>query len=390
MKKRILFLISNLESGGVSKAMVSLLNTIDCHKYDVSLWMASPHGVFMPQISSGVKVLSDYRIAALVQGVTGMFTLIKHGQLLMVLGSVLRVGLSAIDRKELAARLLARLMPDIGEGHYDLIVDFNGQQQLYYMVDKLEGDKKVTFFHSDYSKWPYYYQADKRYFPLVNRIFTISPHCVEVLKEWFPQQADKICLMENITSPDLISRLAEEVTDVKWRPNALKLVTVGHVTDMKGSHWAIEAAHLLKKSGLDFQWLFVGAVKDEVRYQQMIVQWRLQENVTFVGVVANPYPYIKTADILVHPSQFEGKSIALDEAKLLCKPIVVTNFSTVHDQFENRVNATICEMKPKAIANAIEELAMNAELRQRYISYLASHKVDNTDEINKLYQLLEE
>lgn len=68
----------------------------------------------------------------------------------------------------------------------------------------------------------------------------------------------------------------------------------------------------------------------------------------------------------------------------------MTNFSTVHDQFENRVNATICEMKPKAIANAIEELAMNAELRQRYISYLASHKVDNTDEINKLYQLLEE
>lgn len=390
MKKRILFLISNLESGGVSKAMVSLLNTIDSHKYDVTLWMASPHGVFMPQIPSGVKVLSDYRIAALVQGVTGMLTLIKHGQLLMVLGSVLRVGLSAIGRKDLAARLLARLMPDIGEGHYDLIVDFNGQQQLYYMVDKLEGEKKITFFHSDYSKWSYYYQADKQYFPLVNRIFTISPHCVKVLREWFPEQADKIDLMENITSPDLISRLAENVTDFRWHPNALKLVTVGHVTDMKGSHWAIEAAHLLKESGLDIQWLFVGAVKDEVRYQQMIVQWGLQENVTFVGVVANPYPYIQTADILVHPSQIEGKSIALDEAKLLCKPIVVTNFSTVHDQFENRVNATICAMNPKAIANAIEELAMNAELRQRYISYLASHKVDNTDEINKLYQLLEE
>lgn len=390
MKKRILFLISNLESGGVSKAMVSLLNTIDSHKYDVTLWMASPHGVFMPQIPSGVKVLSDYRIAALVQGVTGMLTLIKHGQLLMVLGSVLRVGLSAIGRKDWAARLLARLMPNIGEGHYDLIVDFNGQQQLYYMVDKLEGDKKVTFFHNDYSKWPYYYQADKQYFPFVDHIFTVSLHCVEVLKEWFPEQADKITLMENITSPNLISCLAGEIIDVKWRVNTLKLITVGHVTKRKGSHWAIEAAHLLKESGLDFQWLFVGAVKDEPRYQQLVTQWGLQENIIFVGVVANPYPYIKTADILVHPAQFEGKSIALDEAKLLCKPIVVTNFSTVHDQFENRVNATICKMTPKAIADAIEELAMNEDLRQRYISYLASHKVDNTDEINKLYQLLEE
>lgn len=45
MKKRILFLISNLETGGVSKSMVSLLNTIDRQKYDVSLWIASSHGV---------------------------------------------------------------------------------------------------------------------------------------------------------------------------------------------------------------------------------------------------------------------------------------------------------------------------------------------------------
>lgn len=36
MKKRILFLISNLETGGVSKSMVSLLNTIDRQKYEVS------------------------------------------------------------------------------------------------------------------------------------------------------------------------------------------------------------------------------------------------------------------------------------------------------------------------------------------------------------------
>lgn len=44
-EKRILFLISNLETGGVSKSMVSLLNTIDRQKYEVSLWIASPHGV---------------------------------------------------------------------------------------------------------------------------------------------------------------------------------------------------------------------------------------------------------------------------------------------------------------------------------------------------------
>ena len=121
----------------------------------------------------------------------------------------------------------------------------------------------------------------------------------------------------------------------------------------------------------------------------MIEQWSLQDTVTFAGITPNPYPYIKSADIFVHPSQFEGKSIALDEAKLLCKPVVVTNFSTVHDQFKDKVNATICEMNPVAIANAIETLIKDKALCEKYVSCLKTHQTDNTSEISKIYELVD-
>lgn len=91
----------------------------------------------------------------------------------------------------------------------------------------------------------------------------------------------------------------------------------------------------------------------------------------------------------MHPSQFEGKSIALDEAKLLCKPVVVTNFSTVHDQFKDKVNATICEMNPVAIANAIETLIKDKALCEKYVSCLKTHQTDNTSEISKIYELVD-
>ena len=87
--------------------------------------------------------------------------------------------------------------------------------------------------------------------------------------------------------------------------------------------------------------------------------------------------------------QFEGKSIALDEAKLLCKPIVVTNFSTVHDQFQDGMNGSVCEMNPVAIANAIEMLIRNKNLRKKYIDYLKKNGVDNTSEIDKIYKLID-
>lgn len=389
MKKKILFLISNLESGGVSKSMVSLLNTIDRDKYDITLWIASPHGVFMPQIPDNIKVISDERITALGQNFLGIKKLITMGNWLLASGSLLRMVLSKVN-KSLAGVLLAKLMPKIDNKEYDLIVDYNGQQQLYYMVDKLCGKKKVSFFHSDYSKWPYYYRADKKYFQKVDTIFTISKQCVSSLRKWFPEVASKIQLMENITSPLLINNLAKTAVNLPWREGYIKLVTVGHVTDTKGSHWAIEAAHLLKERGIDFQWIFIGAVSDAKRYNNMVEQWSLNNDILFLGIQPNPYPYIKSADIFVHPSLFEGKSIALDEAKLLCKPVVVTNFSTVHDQFENGVNATICEMNPVSIADAIEELAENIVLRNKYIDYLKANMIDNTCEINKLYRILEE
>lgn len=388
MKKRILFLISNLESGGVSKSMVSLLNTIDRQKYDVSLWIASPHGVFMPQVPEDVNVISDKRITALSESFGGVVSLLKRGYLLLAWGSLLRMALSMVSRS-LAGRLLAWLMPAVGEGEYDLIVDYNGQQQLYYMVNKLKGKKKVSFFHSDYSQWSYYYAADKKYYLKVDVVFTISQHCVKVLREWFPQQADNIHLMENITSSVFINKLAEESFENPWRKDAVKLITVGHVVDTKGSHWVIEAAHILKERGVDVHWAFVGSVSDTPRYNKMVEQWNLQDNITFVGITPNPYPYMKAADIFVHPSQFEGKSIALDEAKLLCKPVVVTDFSTVHDQFENGVNATICKMTPVAIANAIEELIKDKVLCKKYVDYLKAHKADNTQEVNKIYKLID-
>ena len=116
----------------------------------------------------------------------------------------------------------------------------------------------------------------------------------------------------------------------------------------------------------------------------------IEDEIIFLGVRTNPYPYIRESDIVVHPSKFEGRSIALDEAKLLCKPIVVTNFSTVGDQFTNGHNATICGMNPQSIASSILELITNHERRQIYVENLKAEAHDNTSEIEKLYNIFDD
>lgn len=394
MRKKILFIIGILDTGGVSKSMLSLLNVIDKEKYEVSLLMMNTSGAFSDQIPTGVRVLSDSRLTALTSGFSGVKDLLSFRKgigfhPLLAFLSLIRFVFSFVD-KSLAGVFLARISPKITDENFELIIDYNGQQDLYYMVDKLNGKQKITFFHSDYRKWRYYEKADRKYFGKVDGIYTISEECVSALKEVFPEYTDKFHLMENITSPSLINKLADELIEptLAKQQHDFIIASLGYVSIGKGSELAVQVAKKLKEVGISFEWWFIGGVTNDWDYQGFVKKNGLEDNVKFLGVKVNPYPYLKRADLYVHLSKFEGKSIALDEVKVLCKPVVVTNFSTVHDQFEDRVNASICEMTVEDATDKVTELIHNTNLRQSYTDYLKQHIVDNSNEIEKLYSLL--
>ena len=387
MNRKVLFIISNMETGGVSKSMTSLMNVIDRDRYDVALMIVDPSGALMELLPPDLRLITNPVWSALTSKLAGFFKLIKMGKIGLAVGHLVRLGISLFSKAK-AGQMIAHLMPGIDE-EFDTIVDFNGQQQLYYMIDKLHARKKITFFHNDYKKWPYYYKADKKYFSKVDSVWTISEVCADSLRDVFPEYAQKVRVMGNISSPVLINQLASQNQPSEMNMNIPSIISLGHACERKGTHWAIEAASILKKEGLVFNWYFIGANPGKERFDAMRQHLDVDDRVHFLCIKTNPYPYLKAATMVAHPAQYEGKSIALDEAKLLCKPIVATNFSTVKDQFVDRHNATICEMNPQSLANAIKEMLVNEPLRKQYSSILQKERKDNTDEIKKLYCVLD-
>lgn len=370
--QKVLFIIGTLDSGGVAKSIVNLLNAIDRREREVHLQvMSQVHGPYERYIPEDVIEHRNPVSGWLLSGFSGVWQLLRHGHLMLALGSILRMALSKFD-KPLAGWLLAQLFPKL-EGEWDVIVDYNGQQQLYYMVDKLAGKRKITFFHSDYHKWPYYERMDRRYFPKVDAICTISELCVKSLQEVFPEVADKVKLVENISLPSMIHSLAAEPMDMPPL-HGIVLATVGHVCYNKGIDLIIGAANILREQGVDFSWILVGSTHDAGDYLAEIAKSELKDYIFPVGIQSNPYAYMQRADIIVHPSRFEGKSITLDEAKILCKPIVVTRFSTVGDQFEDGVNACICDMTAEALADSIFALYNDRNKQERYRVNLTSEQ----------------
>ena len=107
-----------------------------------------------------------------------------------------------------------------------------------------------------------------------------------------------------------------------------------------------------------------------------------------LGVRDNPYPYIKNADVIVQPSRFEGKSMVLDEAKILAKPIVATAYTTVRDQLNDKEGIVI-GMTPEEIAEGVQKMLENEGLRNEISDYLRQRNYGNIEEMKKFYDSLE-
>ncbi len=388
MKKKILFLCSNMGVGGFQKSLVSLLRCFDYKTYDVDLLLLNPTGIFMDLIPKEVKILptviAPEYFSSGSKAVLYMFRRKKFYQACIRLISCI---LWIFD-KGLGASFMIKAVPALKQ-KYDVCIDYNGQHLLYYMVKKIQSNKKISYFHSDYKKWPYYERVDRKYYKKVSSIVTVSDKCVESMKEIFPEYSDKIICIENINSEKTVNLFPLNSNTYKDNFNGIRIVTVGRVCKEKGLDFIFDALHRLLESNYRVRWYLVGPVTDESFVKECEEKFGKCDNLIFLGPTNNPYDYMRNADIVSQPSRFEGKSVVIEEAKILRKPILVTNFSTSKDQIIDGETGLIVEMNGKAVYEGIKRLIDNKQLIHHIEINQKKLCKGNESEIKKLYKLIE-
>lgn len=388
MKKDILFIVSDMESGGFQKSLISLLKEFNYKKYNVDLLILSPKGIFMNDIPSEVNIInSNILIDFFDTFPKNIIKMLKKREIILAFKRLIQFILARIDRG-IGGIYMSKCIPKINN-KYDVAIDYNGQHVLYYMVDKINADKKISYFHSDYKKWSYYKLADKKYYPKVDYIVTISEICKQSLDEIFPECKEKTRVIENISSPKIIRELALKECKVKFDNNYINIIMVGRPSKTKGYDFAIEACKKLKDEGYKVKFYSIGISDEMSTFKSMVKKYNLENDFIFLGETNNPYNYIRQADIYVHPSRFEGKSVAIDEAKILCKPIVISNFTTAKDHIKNEVNGLIVNMNCEGVYEGIKRLIDNKELSKKFIYSLKNDNFGNEREVEKLYELIE-
>ena len=396
-KPRIFINMHYMEIGGAERALLGLLNAVDTTKYDVDLFINQHTGEFMPLIPTNINLLlEEPRYSTLERPI---FETIKKGHIDIAIARVvarLNHWLYTKAQKtnkekdasifQYVAKYTTPLLPKLHKlGVYDLAISFLTPHNI--VKHKIQARKKIAWIHTDYSTISVNKDIESKVWCAFDKIISISDKVTETFSSCFPELGNKIIEIENILSPKFIRQQASEFKPSEYLTDKLNFCSVGRFCYAKNFESIPYIARLLVDKGLDFHWFIIGyGNTDEIN--RNITETGTQRYITLLGKKTNPYPYIAHCDIYIQPSRYEGKSITVREAQILCRPTIITNYPTAASQVKDRLDGIICDMSCESVADAIENLVRNQNLQQNIINYLSVNDYGNESEINKIYNLI--
>lgn len=389
--KKVLFVIDTLRMGGAEKSLVSLLKALYPNRISVDLYVFESGGVLQAEVPDWVNIIEA---DVVTRGMTlemrkYIRNVIKSGHLraaMARLGITLKSRLS--HKPNFSWKSIKKHIPAL-KGEYDVAIGYLEGFPDFFVLDKVKADKKIGWIHIDFTGRKLPIEAID-YYNRFDELVTISDVCKTAFINTVPESKEKISIIENIVLTEEVRQKADSKLNNEWnKDKKYHFVSVGRLDYQKGMDVAAKVAKILNERKLSFCWHIYGKGIMQEEIEQYIHENNLQEVFILEGLTKNPYPYMKQADIIIQPSRWEGKSIVLDEAKILGKAIVVTNYTSVTDQITDKVTGIITGMKPEEIANGIELVLNDNELKSQLEKNTWNEKNSSYKAIDEFYKLID-
>lgn len=400
-KPRIFINMHYMELGGAERALVGLLNALDTDRVDVDLFLNQHTGEFMPLIPKKINLLPERRGYNAIE--RPMIQVLKEGQYGIVRGRLKARKLHKKYHRSLTniektfdssafhyvAECVQPYLPSLEDlGEYDLAISFLQPHNI--VLNKVRAKKKIAWIHTDYSSVFVNRAMELPVWAGFDYIASISQDCTKSFLSAFPTLESKIIEIENILSTSFIRHQAalQDVSHEMLKPG-FNILSVGRYCHAKNYDNVPDITRRLVDKGFnDLRWYIIGFGGDEPLIRQRIAEAGMEEHVILLGKKDNPYPYIKACDVYAQPSRYEGKSVTVREAQVLCKPVIVTSYPTAKSQVRDGVDGIIVPQDNEGCANGIAEAISNVSRLKACAAYLQEHDYGNEREVEKIYKLL--
>lgn len=368
-KKKLLIVIHHLTIGGIQKSLVSALNAIDYDKYDVTLYVRKNRTDLLEFINKKTEVIVNTDKTKYYRKISSLFFLLAIA-FYSLIGSKNRktVTENKLNEKIRKMQMEYEYRHYMKNKEFDIAVAYS-QGFTPEFVDKyVNARKKTAFFHSSTQEQPELYKSISDRFDAFG---VLNEKQAGLVEKWYPKMRGKTVIVENYVDRGFVAGCAEEF-HIENPAGRFILCTCGRFAKVKGFDLACRTAKILKDSGIDFLWRFVGDGTERENIEQLVKDLGITDNIEFTGIKKNPYPYIASCDIYVQPSYEEAMPVAIIEAQILNRPVVSTDTLGGRSLIKNGETGVICETDPKFVSSKIIRLLTSRELYDKITDNLKS------------------
>lgn len=398
MRPRVLINLHYLEIGGAETSLVGLLQSLDPQRVQVDLFLNAHRGEMMRFIPSWVNVLPEIPAYSMIE--QPIKEAVRKGFIGVAMARLwAKWKFRCYARKKrpmdgsaifgYVGKYVTPVLPSLRHlGEYDLAISFLIPHNI--VLDKVRAKKKICWIHTDYTQIDVNRELEIPVWNGYDHIISISEDVTRTFCQVFPTLKHKIIGMENILSAKFVRQRADEEkpADMEKEKNGHTLLTIGRYSYPKKLEEIPMICRRLINKGLQIKWFIIGYGGSDEYIRKAIREESMEQHVFLLGKKANPYPYIKACDWYVQPSRYEGKSVVVREAQMLCKPVIVTDYPTAASQVENGIDGVIVPMPVAECADAMATAICDNALKEKLIVHLSTHDYGNMAEVEKLYALM--
>ena len=257
MMKKILFMLTSMDIGGVEKSLLSLLYIIPKEEYEITILLLNKKGEFLKYIPEWVRVEE-------VDWYQGIKPKIMESPQKVILDfyeqsnykKMISFGFYYYLSKKIKSRYLfyQHVFKGIPQNPnvYDIAISYQAPTDIidFYIANKVTAVKKISWVHFDVSKHQINQKLYQKLHKKFDKIAIVSEEAKRKLIEIIPSDTEKSEVFLNVVSSKVIKEMALKDVSFDDNYNGIKIVTVGRLSKEKGQDIGIRVLRKLLEGGL--------------------------------------------------------------------------------------------------------------------------------------------
>ena len=384
--KKVVFVINNLEIGGVQISLLNLIReiynffdiTVLTFYYKKEYELLLPKNVKLIHLNSPIKYLG-----------------VSQNQLknkpLKYCTRAFWATLTKIFGRSFITKFMFIFQKKIG--YYDYAISYlhEGGKKIFYggcnefVIKKIKADKKVAWIHCDFKLSGGNNNISRKIYKKFDSIIACSNGTKKTFLECFPEFKGKCIAIRNCIDYEKIKCCTK--SKPIYDCSDFNIVTIARLAGEKGIERAIYAIEECLKKGFKVKYHIIGTGIMESLLKEYVDKNQLGDYIIFYGSQSNPYQFLLGANLFLLTSYHEAAPMVFDEAAFLKVPILATNTISTEEMLIKTKYGIVCDNNQEGINSTLLYILENPQILDEIKQNLNNSSFTNEFIVNSFCKL---